>query len=43
MNEPPSGVTVAVVDDDQRVLESLENLLESADFSVRLRLRLPRH
>jgi FixJ family two-component response regulator len=27
---------VAVVDDDQRILESLKNLLESAGFSVRL-------
>jgi FixJ family two-component response regulator len=27
--------TVAVVDDDARVLESLENLLESAGYSVR--------
>jgi FixJ family two-component response regulator len=28
--------TVAVVDDDVRLLESLENLLESAGYSVRL-------
>ena len=28
--------TIAVVDDDQRVLESLGNLLESAGYSVRL-------
>jgi FixJ family two-component response regulator len=28
--------TIAVVDDDQRVLESLESLLESADHAVRL-------
>jgi FixJ family two-component response regulator len=28
--------TIAVVDDDQRVLESLEILLESADHAVRL-------
>ena len=27
---------IAVVDDDQRILESLKNLLESAGFSVRL-------
>ena len=31
----PTGI-VAVVDDDQRVLESLENLLESAGHDVRL-------
>jgi FixJ family two-component response regulator len=29
---------IAVVDDDQRILESLKNLLESAGFSVRLYL-----
>jgi FixJ family two-component response regulator len=29
---------IAVVDDDQRILESLKNLLESAEFSVRLYL-----
>ena len=28
--------TIAVVDDDQRILESLGNLLESADYAVRL-------
>ena len=28
--------TVAVIDDDERVLESLENLLESAGHTVRL-------
>jgi len=28
--------TIAVVDDDVRVLESLENLLESAGYAVRL-------
>ena len=28
--------TIAVVDDDVRLLESLENLLESAGYSVRL-------
>ena len=27
--------TIAVIDDDPRVLESLENLLESAGYSVR--------
>jgi FixJ family two-component response regulator len=31
----PAGFTIAVVDDDQRILESLENLLESADYAVR--------
>ena len=30
-----SHFTIAVVDDDQRILESLRNLLESADHSVR--------
>ena len=30
-----SPFTIAVVDDDQRILESLRNLLESADHSVR--------
>jgi FixJ family two-component response regulator len=30
-----SGFVVAVVDDDQRILESLEILLESADYTVR--------
>jgi FixJ family two-component response regulator len=30
------GSIVAVVDDDQRILESLESLLESADHVVRL-------
>jgi FixJ family two-component response regulator len=32
----PPGFIIAVVDDDQRVLESLENLLESAGHAVRL-------
>jgi FixJ family two-component response regulator len=36
MTEHPSGFTIAVVDDDQRILESLKNLLESADHAVRL-------
>ena len=31
-----SGFVVAVVDDDQSILRSLECLLESADYSVRL-------
>jgi FixJ family two-component response regulator len=30
------GFTIAVVDDDPRILESLGNLLESADYAVRL-------
>ena len=34
MTEHPSGYTIAVVDDDQRILESLQNLLESADYAV---------
>src|ERR1700730_6413595 len=29
------GFTIAVVDDDRRILESLKNLLESADYAVR--------
>jgi FixJ family two-component response regulator len=36
MTDRPSGFTIAVVDDDQRILESLENLLESADHGARL-------
>jgi FixJ family two-component response regulator len=36
MKEHPAGPIIAVVDDDQRILESLENLLESADHAVRL-------
>jgi FixJ family two-component response regulator len=32
----PMTYVVAVVDDDPRVLESLENLLESAGYAVRL-------
>jgi len=36
MTDRPSHCTIAVVDDDQRILESLGSLLESADFSVRV-------
>jgi FixJ family two-component response regulator len=36
MIEPSSAFVVAVVDDDQSVLRSLEYLLESADYAVRL-------
>ena len=36
MAERSSGVIVAVVDDDQSILQSLEILLESADYVVRL-------
>ena len=36
MTERSSGFVVAVVDDDQSVLRSLEYLLESADYAVRL-------
>jgi FixJ family two-component response regulator len=36
MTEHPAGFTIAVVDDDRRILESLGILLESADHSVRL-------
>jgi len=36
MTAHPSQRIVAVVDDDRRVLESLGNLLESADHPVRL-------
>ena len=36
MIERPSGFVVAVVDDDQSILRSLEYLLESADYAVRL-------
>lgn len=32
----PGKYVVAVVDDDHRILQSLEALLESADYSVRL-------
>ena len=34
--DPSRNSTIAVVDDDQRVLEALEILLESADHAVRL-------
>ena len=36
MTDHPSGFTIAVVDDDQRILESLDLLLESADHAVRV-------
>ena len=36
MTDLPAGFVVAVVDDDQRILESLENLLESAGHTARL-------
>ena len=36
MTDHLSGFTIAVVDDDQGILESLEGLLESADHAVRL-------
>jgi FixJ family two-component response regulator len=36
MTDRSSGFVVAVVDDDQSVLRSLEYLLESADYAVRL-------
>ena len=36
MADRPSGFVVAVVDDDQGILRSLEILLESADYAVRL-------
>ena len=35
MIEPSSALLVAVVDDDQSILRSLEYLLESADYPVR--------
>ena len=35
MTDHPPGFTIAVVDDDRRILESLKNLLESADYAVR--------
>jgi FixJ family two-component response regulator len=34
MSEPATGPLVAVVDDDQSILRSLEQLLESADYPV---------
>ena len=36
MTDRPSAFVVAVVDDDQGILRSLEYLLESADYGVRL-------
>jgi FixJ family two-component response regulator len=36
MTDPRSSSVVAVVDDDQSILRSLEYLLESADYAVRL-------
>jgi FixJ family two-component response regulator len=36
MTDPRSAFVVAVVDDDQGILRSLEYLLESADYAVRL-------
>jgi FixJ family two-component response regulator len=36
MTDRPPDFIVAVVDDDQRILESLEHLLESAGYAVRL-------
>ena len=36
MTSHSPGSLIAVVDDDQRILESLEILLESADHAVRL-------
>ena len=36
MTDRPSGFTIAVVDDDPRILESLGWLLESADHAVRV-------
>ena len=36
MTNRPTGFVVAVVDDDQGILRSLEYLLQSADYAVRL-------
>jgi FixJ family two-component response regulator len=36
MTDHPFEFTIAVVDDDQRILGSLQSLLESADHAVRL-------
>ena len=36
MTDSTPGSIIGVVDDDQRILESLKNLLESADHAVRL-------
>jgi FixJ family two-component response regulator len=35
MTDHLPGFTIAAVDDDRRILESLKNLLESADYAVR--------
>ena len=35
MTDHPPGYIIAVVDDDQRILQSLQILLESADYAVR--------
>lgn len=35
-SDPHRGAVIAVVDDDWRILESLESLLDSADYEVRL-------
>jgi FixJ family two-component response regulator len=36
MTDHPRRSVIAAVDDDQRILKSLEILLESADYDVRL-------
>ena len=36
VTDHPPGFTIAVVDDDQQILKSLEILLESADHTVRV-------
>ena len=35
MTDHPPSFTIAVVDDDHRILQSLQSLLESADYAVR--------
>ena len=35
MTDRSPSITIAVVDDDRRILESLQSLLESANYSVR--------
>ena len=35
MTDQPKGFVIGVVDDDQRILEALEMLLESADYAAR--------
>jgi FixJ family two-component response regulator len=35
MTDQPTRFVIAVVDDDQRILEAIEILLESADYAVR--------